>query len=259
MSAKARGVALWRSLQRWRGVALVAASLVATIWLALTNQLVLYIHPRYIVFTVIMAGIALVLVVAGVLARHRQDDDDETPPARLPRALSFVALAIAAVMAAAMVALPPATLTSATADQRAINSTSIGAEAQNAAKVASAPVGAFAKFTVVDWASLLRQTNRLDFYKGKPVDVVGFITADKGDPDNVFYVSRFVITCCAVDAQPAGIPVHYPNWKSTFAIDHWVEAVGGFAANSSTTSTQAIALIPTSVKQVEQPSEPYLY
>lgn len=259
MSAKSSGSTLWAAVQRWRGVALVAACMVATIWLALTNQLVLYIHPRYIGFTVIMAGIALVFVVAGVFARGRTGDDHQTPPSRLPRALSLVGLAIAAVMAVAMVVLPPTTLSSATADQRDINSTSIGAEARDAATVASAPVGAFEKFTVVDWASLLRQTNSLDFYRGKPVDVVGFITADKVDPDNVFYVSRFVITCCAVDAQPAGIPVFYPNWKSSFAADQWVEAAGGFAANGSTVSTRAIALIPTSVKQVGQPSEPYLY
>ncbi len=38
--------------------------LVATIWLGLTGQLALYIHPRYFVFTVIMAVIAGVLALA---------------------------------------------------------------------------------------------------------------------------------------------------------------------------------------------------
>jgi putative membrane protein len=250
---------LWSNLQRWRGIALVAAALVATVWLAASNQLVLYIHPRYIVFTVIMAVIALALVVAGLLARRNHRDDEDAPPARLPRVLSFLGLAIAAVIAITMVALPPATLTSATADQRSINSTTVGAQAQNADTVASAPAGAFAKFTVVDWASLLRQTNDLAFYSGKPVDVVGFITVDPDDPANVFYVSRFVVTCCAVDAQPVGIPVYYPNWTSAFKAGDWVEATGGFAANRSTASAQGIALEPTKVLAVGQPSEPYLY
>lgn len=238
----------------------MAASLVATGWLAVTNQLVLYIHPRYIIFTVVMAAIAMVLVVAGALTRRRSDDEeDETSTARLPRVLSVIGVGIAAAMAILMIALPPATLSSATADQRDINSASIGTEAQDATAVASSPTAAFAKFTVVDWASLLRQTNNLDFYKGKPVDVVGFITPDQTDPDNVFYVSRFVVTCCAVDAQPAGIPVYYPNWKSQFATDQWVEAVGGFAANESASSSEAIALNPTTITGVAQPSEPYLY
>lgn len=250
----------WRDLQRWRGVILIAAALAATIWLAASNQLVLYIHPRYIAFTVIMAAIALVFVVAGVLSRHHHDDDDEEQqPSRLPRILAVAGVGIALVMAIAMIALPPATLSSATADQRDINSSTVGTEAQDAATVASAPVGAFAKFTVVDWASLLRQTNDLSFYQNKPVDVVGFITADQSDPDNVFYVSRFVVTCCAVDAQPAGIPVYYPDWKSAFAVDDWVQAKGQFAANRSTSSAQSIALNPASVTRVEQPSDPYLY
>ena len=45
----------WRSYRRWQGVLLIVAALVATVWLAATNQLILYIHPRYVVFTVIMA------------------------------------------------------------------------------------------------------------------------------------------------------------------------------------------------------------
>jgi uncharacterized repeat protein (TIGR03943 family) len=158
-----------------------------------------------------------------------------------------------------MVALPATTLTSATADQREINSSTSGTEAQRVDAVASAPASNFAKFTVVDWASLLRQTSDVSFYTGKPVDVTGFVTADKSDPTNVFYVSRFVITCCAVDARPAGVPVYYPNWADTFKIDSWVVATGSFAANRSSASTQPIALQPTLVKSIAQPSEPYLY
>jgi len=259
LSRESQSGGLWRWLQRWRGIILVAVAIAATGWLAASNQLVLYIHPRYIVFTVIMAALAVVFVVSGIFARSSADDGDDAPTGRLPRALSLIGVLVAAALAIAMVVLPPATLSSATADQRDINSSSIGAEAQDAATVASAPSGAFAKFTVVDWASLLRQTNDLAFYTGKPVDVTGFITVDQDDPQNVFYVSRFVITCCAVDAQPAGVPVYYPDWQSTFKADDWVEARGQFSANGSSTSKQAIALDPTTVTAIETPSDPYLY
>ena len=161
--------------------------------------------------------------------------------------------------AVALIVLPPATLSSATASQREINSSAVGPETQSVAGADAAPAGAFATFTVVDWASLLRQTNDLDFYEGKPVDVVGFITADPDDPQNVFYVSRFVVTCCAVDAQPAGIPVYLANWTDSYQLDQWVQVSGEFGANPSRSSTQSIALTPDSVIEVEQPSEPYLY
>ncbi|MCC6855661.1 MAG: TIGR03943 family protein, partial [Microbacteriaceae bacterium] len=169
------------------------------------------------------------------------------------------AVLLSGVFALAMIVIPPTTLTSATADQRDINSTAVGPEIQSIADADAAPAGAVASFTVRDWASLLRQTSDLSFYEGKPVDVVGFIVADQDDPQNVFYVSRFVVTCCAVDAQPAGIPVYYPNWQNTLAVDEWVQATGEFTTNPSQRSTQSIALDPLEITPVEQPSEPYLY
>ncbi len=248
---------MWRNVQRWRGVALIGVAVVATIWLAFGNQLVLYIHPRYIVFTMIMGALALALVVASLLVRTHPEDEDE--PGRRGKVLSSIGLGVAALIAIAMVVIPPATLTSATASQRDINSTTLGAETQSVAEAADASTASFAKFTVVDWASLLRQTSDLSFYDGKPVDVVGFITADPDDPANMFYVSRFVVTCCAVDAQPTGIPVFLPNWQDTYAVDDWVRASGQFDTNPSTGSTQSVALSPDSVDAVDQPSEPYLY
>jgi len=250
---------MWRNLHRWRGVVLIGIAVIATVWLALGNQLVLYIHPRYIVFTVVMSVIALTLAVASVVIRRTGHDDDDAPVRGVPRAVSIVALGLSTLFAAAMIILPPATLSSATATQRDINSSAITTPTQSVSDADAAPTGAFATFTVVDWASLLRQTSDLEFYSGKPVDVVGFITADSDDPQNVFYVSRFVVTCCAVDAQPAGIPVYLPNWPDTYQLDQWVEATGEFVTNPSDRSAQGIALEPVSVTVVEQPSEPYLY
>ena len=49
---------------------------VATLWLAATGKLTLYIHPRYTVFTVVMASAAVILVLAAfaVLPGRREDD-----------------------------------------------------------------------------------------------------------------------------------------------------------------------------------------
>jgi len=78
---------MWSSVQRWRGVALITAISAVALWLAASGQLVLYIHPRYIVFTVIMAAIALVLVVAAVAsAASRRRRDEEAPVSRRERA-----------------------------------------------------------------------------------------------------------------------------------------------------------------------------
>ncbi len=248
---------MWHNVQRWRGVVLIGVAVVATIWLAFGNQLVLYIHPRYIVFTMIMGVIALVLVVASLVVRTHAEAEEE--PRRAAKVLSMIGLAVAAVIAAAMVVVPPATLTSATASQRDINSTTLGSETQSVSAAAGASVATFATFTVADWSSLLRQTSDLSFYAGKPVDVVGFITPDKDDPTNMFYVSRFVVTCCAVDAQPVGVPVFLANWQDTYQTDDWVQLTGQFGTNPSTASSQSVALNPDAVAKVDQPSEPYLF
>ncbi|MDH6181221.1 putative membrane protein [Microbacteriaceae bacterium SG_E_30_P1] len=247
----------WHNVQRWRGVVLVGLAVIATLILAFSNQLVLYIHPRYVIFTVVMIVIALVFVVASLLLADR--GDPEEPATRFSKGFAVAGLAIASLVAVSMIVLPPATLSSVTADQRDINSTALGASETTLEDAASASAATFSSFTVLDWASLLRQTSDVQFYADKPVDVVGFITADTDDPENVFYVSRFFVTCCAVDAQPTGIPVYQPGWSSTLSADDWVQVTGTFEANPSQGSTQPLALIPDQVTPTEQPSEPYLF
>jgi uncharacterized repeat protein (TIGR03943 family) len=247
-----------RSVQRWRGVALMGVVVVATIWLAATGQLILYIHPRYVVFTVIMAFVALVFVAASAFLREPHDHD--SPPSRRQNVVSGAAAALSLVIAVGIIVVPPATLTSATLEQRSINDGGFADDrGTTVAAAATTSDAAFAKLTVLDWASLLRQTGELGFFSGKPVDVVGFVSADPDDPENMFFVSRFVITCCAVDAQPVGVAVYAPNWADDYAVDQWVRVTGGFDTNPSSTSDQAIALVPDSVAVVEQPGEPYLY
>jgi len=247
----------WHNLQRWRGVALVGVVVVATLLLAANNQLVLYIHPRYIVFTVIMMVIAAILIVASILLGGRGDEED--PPSRAGKFLGVTAVVLAGAVAIGMVVLPPATLSSATADQREINSSALGGSTVDVSEVAAGSDATFTAFDVLDWASLLRQTTDLGVYEDKPVDVVGFVTADQSDPDNVFYVSRFIVTCCAVDAQPVGVPVYLPDWKSTIELDEWVQVTGGFDTNRSPSSDQPLAVIPDEVIPTEQPSDPYLF
>ena len=245
---------------RWQGIALCVAALVSTVWLAVTNQLILYIHPRYIVFTVIMAALGLVLVVSSFRRSPAHDHDHDQPsPHGFRRAITVVGTVLTLNLAVALVVVPPTTLTTATAEQRVINSTQVGSGARTVDSAASAPAGAFARFTVLDWSSLLRQTTDAGFYRDKAANIVGFITKDTDDPQNVFYVSRFVITCCAVDAQPVGVPVYLPNWRDRFAADQWVKVSGSFETNPSTKSQQSIALVPTVTTKVDQPSEPYLY
>lgn len=234
---------------------------VGTVWLAATGRLTLYIHPRYLVFTVIMSVVALAFVVARLLVtgRHEDHDHDEGDPDDRPlqRGLSVAALALSAALAAGALVLPPATLSAATATQRDITAQA-GTSAASLDDASGADAATFARYTVLEWSSLLAQTSDPGFFAGKPAEVVGFITPDP-DAEDVFYVSRFSITCCAVDAQPVGVPVYLPEWRSRFQPDDWVQVRGEFAANRSGTSSAVLALIPVEVTGVDEPADPYLY
>ncbi|HKU35691.1 MAG TPA: TIGR03943 family protein [Paenarthrobacter sp.] len=252
-----------RLVARWQGVVLVLVGLTATIWLGITGQLVLYIHPRYIVFTIIMAVIAAVLALAAfVLAPAAEDGHDhgghdDTAAAgswrrMLPTAVSIVTVVVAAV---GLLVLPPATLTTATVSQRDLNGS---ASALTLKEPAVPGKGDYSAFTVRDWASLLRSGAGLDFFADKPATVTGFVTPDKNDPD-VFFVTRFVVTCCAVDAQPIGVPVYHPGWQNDFKADSWVTVSSTFRANPNPAGQESIVLIPDVITPTTQPAQPYVY
>lgn len=263
---------LERLVSRWQGVALSLIGIVSITWLAITGQLGLYVHPRYFVFTVIMAALGGLLTLAAFAVSPEHDDhDDDDPdhdhdqrmsaaPARRRWSPLFALAAIAAVAIAfvALVIIPPATLTTATVENRDLNSSVSGAsdDAASAIDLAGTDIAAL---TLRDWAGLLRQGSGSEFVVGKQATLSGFVTADPSDPENVFYLTRFVITCCAVDAQPIGVPVYSPGWASNYPVDGWVEATGTFALNPSALSLDGVVIANPIVTVIDQPAEPYAY
>lgn len=251
--------ALWRGVQRWRGVVIIGVMAAITLWLAASGQLVLYIHPRYILFTVIMAIFAVVAAVAAVATPRRHDDEGLPLPARRSRAVGLAAAGLAAAFTLGMVVIPPATLSTATAEQREINATASD-DAETFAAASAADAATVATFTVREWSTVLRQTSDLAFFDGKPATaLLGFVTPDADDPESIFYISRFSVTCCAVDAQPLGVPVYLPGWAELYPPDTWVQVTGAFDSNPSRSSPTPIVLVPERVEAVDQPSEPYLF
>lgn len=261
-------------VREWQGVVLIAVAIVATLGFAWSGQLDLYIDPAATVFAVVMSLIGLVLVIAACAKRmfgahHDHDDhpdvDNEVDRSPSRRRAGLVLTGTGGVLATALaigfIVLPPATLTSATASQRVINATAVDAASTSSEIIdaTGAAAAVFDTFTVFDWASVLRQTSDVAFYADKPANLLGFVTPDAEDPENMFYVSRFVITHCAIDAQPVGVPVYSPGWADGLDADEWVQVSGDFASNSSRSSTQPIVLEPADIEKVGQPDDPYLY
>jgi len=265
-----------RLLDRWLGVLLSIIGVVATLWLGFTGQLALYIHPRYFVFTIIMAVVAgllalaaFALVPAGAHPHaeahahgHSPAEGDAGPGNRHSgnRHWKLLGTAGSTLIAAAAVVglliLPPSTLSSATVTQRDLNGSASALSENEAVELVGAD---YAAFTMKDWISLLRQGVGEEFLAGKTATVTGFVTPDKSDPENVFFAARFVVTCCAVDAQPIGLPVYAPGWQDRFETDSWVTVSGGFRTNPSQASDEALVMVPDSIAPVPEPDSPYVY
>ena len=155
----------------------------------------------------------------------------------------------------ALLVLPPATLTSAAAAQRSINSETSALDQDAPALVGGDTSG----FTVKDWAVLLRQNPDPGYFDDTSIDLVGFVSPSPDDPDNVLYITRFLVTHCAIDAQPVGVPVYLPGWKEQYAADDWVEASGAFVTNPGSSSAESLLLVPEDLAVIEQPSQPYVF
>lgn len=228
------------------------------LWLYFSGNLSLYIHPRYHLFTAVMSVIAVVAVVIGTgyQASRPDDEHDEHDSGSKVAFVASTVLSVGTLLA--LILIPPATLGTTTVDNRAINQSGLGDTQTVLDQAESGDATVFASFTVREWAGILRQTQDPAFFRGKPVDTIGFVAADP-DNDGVFYLTRFVVSCCSVDAQPVGIPVALTGWENHFQEETWVRVTGEFTANSDARQTHPLVVTPTAIEPAEQPDEPYLF
>ncbi len=101
-----------------------------------------------------------------------------------------------------------------------------------------------------------------DDFIGKSVTVKGMIHKDDEDiaqefGRNIPLLFRFVITCCAADAIPAGLLIDSSNY-SNYQEGDWVEVQGIFASIDHNGENIPIIKTPTLTK-TEAPENPYLY
>lgn len=220
------------------------------LYLGISKDLDYYIHPRYIRFTVGMGALCLTLgAVSFVQARkvndkHKHNHDDAANP---------VALAATGIIVILALALPAKALRSATVSQRISDAqTTRTAEHADATLLSGSSRG----LGIIDWAQLLATKKEPSFYQNKPAKISGFIY-DINLGDDTVWVARFTVTCCAVDAQPVGVPVHISQWKGAYKQDDWVEVEGEFSVQTTSKGDQ-LTLVPTSVQKIAEPENPYV-
>ena len=169
-------------------------------------------------------------------------------------ALKVITALLFVMACAGFLFVQPATLSARTAASRGIDRNSALTNAD--ASSALFDTAGYSQLGIKDWSSLLAHYDA-NFFVGKTASITGFV-ADNGNT-NIFFASRFFVTCCVVDAQPIGVPVYVPDWRHRYSPNSWLEITGEFIENPDTNSLHNIVLKPSRIQSVAPPREPYVY
>ena len=218
-------------------------STIYVLFLGYSDDLDLYIHPRYIVFTIVMSLLCLALV----LGSHFLNRPHAT------KKLSFNTLPIIAVLVLS-ITFPARSLTSATVTQRSVNQGStVAASAQESEALLFSQSSRI--LTLRDWHRLISINTDESYYANKTAEVSGF-AYDAGLGNDTFWLARFVVTCCAVDAAPIGVPVRVSGWQDAYRQDQWLKVEGQFKSLETAEGRQLV-LVPNDIQAIEEPDDPY--
>ena len=215
--------------------------------LGIMRDLDLYIHPRYVVFTLVMSAICATLAVHHFVMSTKHPHGNHNDSNNYASKLTVLLLLVAII-------LPATSLSSATVSQRTV--ANIGSASQKDQQaVSSLFSGSSRALSLNDWARLLESNNDEAYYTNKTAKISGFVY-DAGLGADTVWLARFVVSCCAVDAQPVGVPVHINKWKDTYQQDQWLEVEGTFR-QLQTDQGDVLVLEPTSLQSIDEPEDPY--
>lgn len=112
--------------------------------------------------------------------------------------------------------------------------------------------------SLVDWVRILNVYPEPDAYTGQKVKLKGFVIHPEEMGKEYLFIARFVLSCCAADAYPIGLPVKLPNTQERYSPDVWLEIEGKMVTETLGDKRQ-LTIAATSIKKIPQPENPYSY
>ncbi|MEH2452438.1 TIGR03943 family putative permease subunit [Nostoc sp.] len=223
----------------------------------LTNKLNLLIHPNYIWF-VVVTGISLIIIgffkMQELWLRRRRDVMPNTQHISLfPPGWGSSVLLIAAILG---FIFTPQVFASDKALQRGVTADLLGITRvkPQAFRATVRPE----ERSLVDWVRTVNVYPEPDTYTGQKVKVQGFVIHPPDIGKEYLFLARFVLTCCAADAYPVGLPVKLPNNQEPYSPDTWLEVEGQMVTENLAGKRQ-LTIAATSLKKIPQPQNPYSY
>jgi uncharacterized repeat protein (TIGR03943 family) len=231
-----------------------------------SGRLSLLIHPAYH-WLAVVAGLVLLMAAASLAidlvrakSTHRSlwngaasaasGDATEQHVNLLPKGWATMLLLLAAIGG---FLITPQPLSSQKAIQRGIGDTTTTiARAPKAFRSNKRPE----QRSLIEWVRTLEVYPEPEAYRNQPVNVSGFVTKLDGYPSDVFWISRFTITCCAADAYPLGLPVRRPASEPDYPVDTWLDIRGRMTVD--TLKDERLLIIePQSMRKIPVPENPY--
>jgi uncharacterized repeat protein (TIGR03943 family) len=214
------------------------AALLLSKWMR--GQLDFYIHPRYTALTILSA--IVLLLMASVRLRGIFSDKPSSEPG-----WGMLLLGMPLLLGTLVPAQP---LGASTLEDRGLGTPAIAASNWQPSTNTDTT-----SWNLLEWSFAVMTKG--DELIGEPADVLGFVyTTEQLGPD-MFYASRYVITCCAADGSAVGMPV---IWKggSELPNDSWVRVRGNIESTTISGVTQ-FAIVATQVELTAEPDIPYLF
>ncbi|NET48750.1 MAG: TIGR03943 family protein [Merismopedia sp. SIO2A8] len=226
-----------------------------------TDQIVFLLHPNFIGLTV---GTGLVfLFMAGFRLRRWLDEQKSRSRGRqstttlqhlslFPPGWSTMLLILTAMVG---LLYTPQPFTSDIALRRGVADMVMVTQAQpQAFRTSSRPE----ERSITDWVRTLNVYPEPDAYAGQAVDVSGFAIHPPDLPNNYIIISRFILTCCAADAYPVGLPVKLASDRADYPADQWFR-IKGEMATENLNDTRRLTVVADGIESIPVPKNPYDY
>lgn len=245
-----------RMFRSYQGLILLGLC-VFFVFKAVNGQLTWYINSRFVPLTVI--GIVfLALMAQTIFAENRRSRQHELEHPdhhhEHDHAPSTAALWVMFIPLAIGLLIPARPLDSAAFTTKGFNTSAPLVSSDSSAQIFETESQ---ERNILQWLKLFNYQDDITEFIGQEASVVGFVYfSDELDADQ-FFVSRFVVSCCAADGFAIAMPVRWEK-SNSLEQDAWV-VVKGKIESIDLNGTRTPMIVAEAVDPTDIPAQPYLY
>lgn len=230
------------------------------VWLVLTEQLPLYINPRFSLLIELSCGLLIPMFIIQLLDFLIPDCASNDLPCHTHTG-RWHFIPFLAVLSLAF-ALPDNTLNANLVNSKGLNSQisviSTSSQDQPRPLASEFHQQKLIKVTNLNYTEAVSEINNFpQDYTGKNVVMTGFVFRSPGLTSNQFSLVRYVIMCCTADSLPYGVMCETAAGKN-YADGTWL-TVEGVIKMSKYEDGEVPTVKITSMQQIDVPKDPYVY